>query len=281
MQERTASVTKLTAVPKDRRTGDNLITLTESLVDASRVVLSDAARPKIERILKEHIKRHQLASFGFKPKNRLLFWGPPGCGKTLTAYYVAHELGLQIAVVRLNALISSFLGDTASHLQRIFDLASSRPMLLLLDEVDAIGKRRDDPNDVGELKRIVNGLLQAMDFFDSTRSVVIAASNHQYLLDPALWRRFDDVVHFPIPTQSECRDFIHRLLTGVKYDLSLDEEITNMRSFSFADIERVITEGLKTMVLDSRKQLTREDVHEQIVLHRDSLAASHVSGETE
>jgi AAA+ superfamily predicted ATPase len=135
---------------------------------------------------------------------------------------LAHELGLPVGVVRLNAVISSFLGDTASHLHRVFNLANTTPMVLLLDEVDAVGKNRDDPNDVGELKRVVNSLLQAMDTFDSSKSIIIAASNHQYLLDPALWRRFDALIEFPLPGKTEREIYLQRLLNGVEFDGSLE-----------------------------------------------------------
>ena len=159
-------------MPKDRRNGDDLVHVRESNVDDSTIVLNAETRSRVDRILLEHTKRAQLARYGLTPKSKLLFWGPPGCGKSLTAAYIAHELGMPIGVVRLNALISSYLGDTTSHLQRVFDMAGSNPMVLLIDEVDALGKNRDDSNDVGELKRVVNGFLQAMDFFSPSKSIV-------------------------------------------------------------------------------------------------------------
>ncbi|HEX8116490.1 MAG TPA: ATP-binding protein, partial [Pyrinomonadaceae bacterium] len=198
-----ARTNNLVALPKDRRDGEELVTLQKSAVDSTKIVFTEETGAKIARTLEEHRKRARLASYGYQPKTKLLFWGAPGCGKTFTAFYLGHELGLPVGVVRLNALVSSFLGDTASHLQKIFDFAASTPMVLLFDEVDAIGKDRDDRNDVGELKRVVNSLLQALDTFTPGDSVVIAASNHQYLLDEALWRRFDDIVNFPLPGAAE------------------------------------------------------------------------------
>lgn len=269
-------IAKLTSLPKDRRHGEELISLQESKIDHSKIVLSKETEPKIQRLLVEHQKRTQLAKFGFSPKNKLLFWGPPGCGKTFTAYYLAYELGLPVGVIRLNAIISSFLGDTTSHLQRVFDLANEKPMVLLLDEVDAVGKNRDDSNDVGELKRVVNGLLQAMDFFNSTRSIIIAASNHQYLLDPALWRRFDDIIQFPIPSISEKESYLSILLNGIHYSKTILSAVKKMDSFSFADIEKVTTESLKTMILSGRKNLTKADLMEQIdIYHKNFLATKN------
>ncbi len=267
-------ITKLNQMPKDRRYGEDLVVFRESQIDQTKIVLGEETKSKIERIVVEHKKRNDLAKYGFYPKNKLLFWGPPGCGKTYTAHYLAYELGLPIGTVRLNAIISSFLGDTTSHLQRVFDLANSKPMVLLLDEIDAIGKNRDDNNDVGELKRVVNGLLQAMDFFESTRSIIIAASNHQYLLDSALFRRFDDTVHFPIPSLCDREKYLKLLLGGVNYDKTLINTAKNMSSFSFADIEKVTRESLKTMILSGRSSLTKNDLVEQIKIYHSNLLST-------
>ena len=175
---------ELLGLPKDRRTGEQLLWLQEARVSQDQIVLAKASGRKIDRILEEHRNKILLAGHGYQPKRRILFWGPPGCGKTYTANFLAHELGVPLGTIRLSAAISSFLGDTAAHIQKVFDLAESRPMVLLFDEVDAIAKNRDDVNDVGELKRVVNSLLQSIDAFDSGESIMIAASNHQYLLDP-------------------------------------------------------------------------------------------------
>jgi SpoVK/Ycf46/Vps4 family AAA+-type ATPase len=254
----------LIALPKDRREGEELIRLQRSTVDATKIVLTEETAAKIRRTLAEHRKRSRLMMFGYQPKSRLLFWGGPGCGKTYTAYHLAYELGIPIGVVRLNALVSSFLGDTASHLQKIFDFASSTPMVLLLDEVDAFGKERDDSNDVGELKRVVNSLLQALDTFEPNGSVVIAASNHQYMLDEALWRRFDDLVSFPLPGKAERELYLSRLLNGVAFEGSQPALARKLNGLSFADINRVVTEAVKTSILNDREGLSSDDVNRQI-----------------
>jgi AAA+ superfamily predicted ATPase len=264
----------LMALPKDRRDGTDLIFLRESSVDQTQIVLTKETESKIERVLSEHRNRNHLARYGYTPKSKLLFWGPPGCGKTLTAHYLAHELGLPIGLLRLTTVISSFLGDTATHLQRVFDFASKTPMVLLLDEVDAVGKNRDDRNDVGELKRIVNSLLQAMDTFRSDRSIIIAASNHQYLLDPALWRRFDDIVSFPMPSHKELEQLLKRLLNGVRFKGTVVSVAKAMDSLSFADAERLTVEGVKTMILEGRDQLEAADIIEQVRTHRNDIEAA-------
>ena len=266
----------LKLLPKDRRSGEELVVLEESFIDSTQIVLNQITKAKIDRVLDEHRKRQQLAKYGYLPKTKLLFWGSPGCGKTFTAKYLAYELGLPIGVLRLSAVISSFLGDTASHLQRVFNLANTTPMVLLLDEVDAVGKNRDDPNDVGELKRVVNSLLQAMDSFDSSKSVVIAASNHQYLLDPALWRRFDDLIEFPAPNKAERDIYLQHLLNGVHFDGSLEYVAKNMNSLSYADIQHIIVEAIKTMILEGREKLQSQDISEQLKAFKKSTSEAKI-----
>jgi hypothetical protein len=250
----------LAVLPKDRRAGQDLLFFDETPVKPEALVLSETTSKHIARLLEEHRKRNQLERFGYKPKAKLLFWGPPGCGKTFTARYLAAELGLPIAVLRLSSVISSFVGDTAAHIHGVFTRAAATPMLLLIDEADAIGKNRDDANDVGELKRVVNSLLQAIDSFRASHSVLVLASNHQYLLDPALWRRFDDVVEFPMPDAASRARLLRNLLNGVRFSGSLSKIVKSMGSMSYADVERSTIEAVKTMILEERSDLREGDV---------------------
>ena len=270
----TGTSNELKTLPKDRRSGDELVTLQYSTVDQTKIILGNQTRARVERILEEHRQRKNLALYGYTPKTKLLFWGSPGCGKTFTAQYIAYELGLPIGIVQISSLISSFLGDTASNLERIFKLANSTPMVLLLDEVDSVGKSRDDPNDVGELKRVVNSLLQVMDMFNSNHSIIIASTNHQYLLDPALWRRFDDVLNFPIPGKAEREQYIKTLLNGVHFEGSVANLAKSTSSMSYADIKKVVVEGVKTMILSGRQKVLSTDITEQLRIHRDTALAS-------
>ena len=136
-------------------------------------------------------------------------------------------------------------------------------MVLLLDEVDAIAKERDDPNDIGELKRVVNSLLQAMDSFTSSESIIIAASNHQYLLDPAVWRRFDEIVHFGKPGKAEREQYLRMLLNGVEFQGSLPNLAKTLQGLSFADIQHVTVEAIKTRILQGETKVRSGDVTEQ------------------
>jgi MoxR-like ATPase len=262
---------EVTAIsPKDKRNGEDLLWFTDP-TKAPVVIFDPVTEPKILRVLEEHRRCNVLRKHGYTPKTKLLFWGPPGCGKTLTAHYLASELGLPLGVVRLNAVISSFLGDTASHLHKIFTRVNSTPMVLLLDEADALAKHRDDPNDVGELKRIVNSFLQALDALSSTHSILIAASNHQYLFDPALWRRFDDVIEFPCPEAPQRQALLRFLLNGLHFEGGLTELAQKMTSLSYADIQHVVVEAIKTMLLADRETLYAKDVVAELNAWKRSL----------
>jgi SpoVK/Ycf46/Vps4 family AAA+-type ATPase len=264
----------LSVLPKDRRSGEDLIFFDNSPVRSDQLFLTGQTCKKFERILEEHRRRQHLLKHGYRAKSRLLFWGPPGCGKTLASKILGHELGLPVGTLRLSSVISSFVGDTAAHIQRVFTRATSSPMVLLLDEFDALGKNRDDPNDVGELKRVVNSLLQAIDTFCSPDSVVIAASNHQYLLDPALWRRFDDVVEFPLPDAKTREQFLRKLLSGIAYSGTLSKSVRASAAMSFSEIERATVDAIKTMLLEDRSDLTTGDIYGEMVKWKLDVSSS-------
>jgi SpoVK/Ycf46/Vps4 family AAA+-type ATPase len=266
-----AKVTQLAALPpKDRRNGEDLLWFVDVQVPPV-VFMSGTTEKQLARVLEEHRRGQILQTHGYSPKTKLLFWGSPGCGKTLTARYIASELGLPLAIVRLDAIISSFLGDTASHLQKVFARANSTPMVLLLDEADALAKQRDDPNDVGELKRVVNSFLQGMDGFTSRRSILIAASNHQYLFDPALWRRFDDVIEFAPPDAPRREAFLKYLLNGVQVEGGFKEVAAKMAALSYADIEHVVVETVKTMLLAEANTLHSKNLLAELRMWRASV----------
>ena len=269
-----ASSTNLTPLPRGRRSGDQLLTIYHEPASSEHLLLDEATQKRIIRVVNEHRNVNELARSGYAPKCKLLFWGPPGCGKTLTAHHLANQFGLKVGVVRLSALISSYLGDTASHLQEVFDAAQQTPMVLLIDEIDTIAKSRDDSRDVGELKRVVNSLLQAMDTFASKKSILIGASNHQYMLDDAIWRRFDDVVMFPKPSTKSRKAFIEYQLNGVTFKGSVDALVKNTSGLSFAQLERLLIESIKSMILEGSDQLTSKFVTAELKHMKDMAAAT-------
>lgn len=254
----------LKPINSDISTLKNLIVFKDANLDSSRLILSERAKVELERLILEQHKYDQLKNYGLAPKNKLLFWGPPGNGKTLTAQYVAYELGLPFGILQLSSVISSFLGDTASNIQKVFDFIESNPMVLLIDEVDSIAKSRDDANDVGELKRVVNSLLQSIDGLKNTRSIVIAATNHHGLLDQAVWRRFDTVVEFPLPDKSQRAEFLRKFLNGVALSTSIDKVTAQTEGLAIYDIEKIIREAIKTMILSGQNSLNEKTIMSHI-----------------
>ena len=139
--------------------------------------------------------------------------GPPGCGKTLTAEVIASELGRPVAIVRTDSVVSSFLGETAANLRKVFDFVAKSPMVALFDEFDALGKEREDASEHGELRRVINAVLQMLDAYEG-RSLIIAATNHEGMLDTAIWRRFEEVLFLEPPTVAQLRRAAERQASG-------------------------------------------------------------------
>jgi SpoVK/Ycf46/Vps4 family AAA+-type ATPase len=242
------------------------------------MVLSPEVQARIERIVEEFRARAILARHGLAPKSRLLFVGPPGCGKTLCAEVVAGELGLEVLHARFDGIVSSYLGETANNLRRVFGYASQRQAVLFFDEFDALGKRRDDPQELGELKRVVSSFLQILDAHPRDR-MVIAATNHEGMLDDALWRRFDEVLHFGRPTPAQIEQLMELRLRSVrKKGIDLSAFAHKMSGFSYADAERVCLEASKSILLRGQKELTSEIVEKELSEQRArlALAAGHV-----
>ncbi len=163
-------------------------------------------------------------------------------------------------MLRLSATVSYYLGETSTRVQQAFDAAESASMVLFIDEIDAIAKNRDDTNDIGELKRVVNSLLQALDGFQNPHSLFVAASNHQYLLDDAAWRRFDAIIQFPLPSAEERAKFIAHLLSGVRMTGSVSPAVKMSEDLSFADIEKAVVDAIKAMILAHRRDVRMGDI---------------------
>ena len=227
---------------------------------STHLVLPPETKACIERVLREHRSIGRLAEAGLKARSKLLFWGPPGCGKTATAQWLAQQLGLAFGVVRLSTLITSYVGETGANVQKVLQTASQTPMVLLIDEADAIAKSRDDDNDVGELRRVVNVLLQSLDSFSSNQSIVVLASNHTHLFDNAVWRRLDDVVEFPLPSDKDRVTLLKHLTNGLKLRGSLSSISKHMAGYSFAEVERAVFEVAKVAIIEKRAFVNSLDI---------------------
>jgi SpoVK/Ycf46/Vps4 family AAA+-type ATPase len=243
-------------LPKDKERDVLLVDVFEPKRDLSSLVVSDEIGEGIARVITERRGADLLGTHGIRPAGKLLFCGPPGCGKTVAAEAIAKELYLPVATVRFDAVVSSYLGETAANIRKVFDFARSRPMVLFFDEFDAIGKHRTAEDEHGELKRVVNSFLQLLDGFWSD-TLTIAATNHQGLLDPALWRRFDEIVFFPKPDVKQILDLLMRVLRqiGVSQSVKLDQVAKSLLGMTHADIERLAIDAIKQTILSSKSEL--------------------------
>ncbi len=255
-------------LPKDREHGIPLLQIKEPARRIDDVVLSDENTSLIDEILQELHRGEIIQSYGLHPVDRLLFCGPPGCGKTLTAEVMASELGLPLSIVRIDSVISSFLGETASNLRQVFDFISAVPLVVLFDEFDALGKERDDASDHGELKRVVNAFLQMLDTYEG-KSLLIAATNHDQILDSAVWRRFDEVLLFEPPDKKCLKHLLTVKLRGLRRDFEIDEVefIDLLMGLSHADVERILRRASKNMIFSGKEFLTER--HVQAAIHRE------------
>ncbi|MEZ4479899.1 MAG: AAA family ATPase [Dehalococcoidia bacterium] len=198
---RAAKLVPKSLAPVDTESRISVADVTRPEPDSARLVLDHEPREVIEDFLDTFRSRSELLQAGLGASGHMLLYGPPGCGKSRTAQFVAGTLGLPLVTARLDGLVSSLLGSTAKNLRALFDFVDQTPCVLFLDEFDAVAKKRDDHQELGELKRVVNSLLQNIDALPEGIPV-IAATNHPHLLDPAVWRRFEFHVVIGMPDRS-------------------------------------------------------------------------------
>lgn len=213
-------------------------------------IYAEKTQKVLDRIVGEYGKRESLEAMGLFPSTKLIFSGAPGVGKTLAAKWMANELKIPLYTLNLAAVMSSYLGKTGNNIRRVFEFASKSPCILLLDEFDAIAKKRDDDSDVGELKRLVTVLLQEIDNF-STSSMLIAATNHPDLLDPAVWRRFEVRIGFEMPDDADVRGAIKSFM-GKDYGEVAEFELPLSLALggkSYSEIRRVILSIRKDAII--------------------------------
>jgi AAA+ superfamily predicted ATPase len=244
----------------------------------SEMVLDEATAERLQRIVKEQRNFAKIQAHGLSPRRKLLLVGPPGTGKTLTASALAGELGIPLFVVRLDALITKFMGETAAKLRQVFDAIASVRGVYFFDEFDAIGAQRGFTNDVGEIRRVLNSFLQMLERDDSN-SVIIAATNHPQSLDYALFRRFDDVIEYALPNPAQIVEILKSKLAGFKI---VRPEWPNLakqaEGLSHAELTRAVQEAIKDTIIHDRESLTGSDVKnmlkERQVMRKRNIIAS-------
>lgn len=224
------------------------------------LVLRPDVHCTLQRIIGEVRGWDVLEANGLLPIRRLLFCGPSGCGKTAAAEALSAELGLPMLYVRFDSVVSSLLGETAANVRKVFDYASRGQWLVFFDEFDAIGRSRDDATEHGEIKRVVNSFLQLLDSFEG-RSVVVAATNFEQVLDPAIWRRFDEVLRFDLPTRELLADVIALRLRPLRSESAQTAELLDaLEGATFADAERVCIDIRKRCALEGAGSIRESDL---------------------
>ena len=218
----------------------------------SDLILSSAAEEALTELVSEQHRADLLRSYSLEPRNRVLLAGPPGNGKTTLAEALSHALSIPFLVVRYEAVIGSYLGETAQRIAQVFEHASSRRCVLFFDEFDSVGKERGDLHETGEIKRVVSSLLLQIDALPSY-VVAVAASNHPELLDRAVWRRFQIRLSLPAPTQRQIEEWFRRFEQrhGQPLGLSPRSLSQRLRGLSFSEVEDFGTDVLRKIVLDA------------------------------
>jgi SpoVK/Ycf46/Vps4 family AAA+-type ATPase len=224
------------------------------------LVLPKVLRQRLERIIKEQRHAARIRAHGLTPRRKILFIGPPGTGKTLSAAVLAGELALPLFEVRLERLITKFMGETAAKLRLIFDAIAQSRGIYLFDEFDSIGSQRGMPNDIGEIRRVLNSFLQFIEG-DASNSLILAATNHPELLDYALFRRFDDVIRFELPRPAQISELLQNRLASATKSWKSWRRLTNeARGMSYAEIARSCDDAIKQMVITNQNILSEEEV---------------------
>jgi len=274
-KELRAMIDNAKAIPREDKSGptplakprgelSGLLSVTYPKLRLVDMVLSSTIKDRLERLIKEHQHIHKIRSYGLAPRKKLLLVGPPGTGKTLTASVLAGELGLPLLVVRLDSLMTKFMGETAAKLRLIFDAIQQTRGVYLFDEFDSIGSQRGLTNDVGEIRRVLNSFLQMVEQDDSD-SLLLAATNHPDILDHALFRRFDDVVEYQLPEVQEIiKTFESKLAIFSKSKINWNKIAKEASELSYGDITRACEDAIKSAIINNKDKVTQTDLIQSI-----------------
>jgi SpoVK/Ycf46/Vps4 family AAA+-type ATPase len=220
------------------------------------LVLEPSVRERLDRVLLEQRQKDTLRAKGFSPFRRLLLIGPPGTGKTMTASALAGDLQIPLFLIRLDGLITKFMGETAAKLRLVFDALSETRGVYLFDEVDALGGERARINDVGEIRRVLNSFLQFLEL-DESDSLLVGATNHPQMLDRAMFRRFDAVIEYPLPTPTVAKELIRNRLANVPLERIAWKRVTDAADgLSHAEITLAAEYAAKEIILAKESKVT-------------------------
>lgn len=238
----------------------SLLSVTQPKLRLSDMILDVNVSERLTRLIREQRHITKIRSYGLSPRKKLLLVGSPGTGKTMSAAVLAGELGLPLFLVRLDSLITKYMGETAAKLRLIFDRLVQVRGVYLFDEFDSIGSQRGLVNDVGEIRRVLNTFLQLIEQ-DNSDSMILAATNHPEILDYALFRRFDDVIEYGLPQHDLIIKLLKSKLVAIKkYRINWEQLADVAVGLSYADISRACEEGIKDTIIHDRDKIVTDDI---------------------
>lgn len=248
-------------IPKDSEKGFPLLRITNQFYNMDDLVLDSEIKLQLENMINENLNSKKLYAKAMKPKQNILFCGPAGTGKTFAAKVISSVTTYPFVYVLFDSIVSSFLGETATNLRKIFSFIEKGRFVVLFDEFDVVGKKRDDPHEHGEIKRVVNNFIQMLDNYHG-ESIIIAATNHPHLLDTAVWRRFDEILYFGLPDPLQRKQlFIKYLrLNDVDEHINLTTFVRKTKDFSGADIAKICNDAIRKSLIENRNNVTQTDL---------------------
>lgn len=264
-------------VDKERNKRNNILHLNQynEFIDyqetdhrLSEMIISSELQERIHRIKNEFRRQDELKKYNLKNRRKILLVGPPGTGKTMTASVLSTELGMPLGTIMMDKMVTKYMGETSTKLRTIFEAISELPGVYLFDEFDAIGSKRDQDNDVGEMRRVVNTFLQLLEQ-DNSSSLIIAATNNISLLDEALFRRFDDVIFYENPDKVQIKLLIKNKLAILEAELNLSEITEMAYGLSHSEISRACEDSIKEVVLSDKKAIAEDLILSMIQERKD------------
>ena len=257
--------TKTLPLLQPKRELKELIDIFQPKIKLKDMILNEEVKESLNKLIKEQENWEQLQKYNLTPRRKLLLTGPPGCGKTMTAQAIAGELGIPVFIVRLDGIVSKFMGESISKLRLIFDAMPESRGVYLFDEFDSIGSHRNQGQDVGEMKRVLNSFLVNIEK-DQSNSIIIAATNLPEMLDKALFRRFDDVIQYPLPTTAEIVNTIKKNLQGFKFSTKVNYKNLALQAegLNYSEIVKACENTIKEMILDGAQTLKTDDLSRAI-----------------
>ncbi len=263
-QKKPRSISTVDTIAKPQGDAANLLNVVHPRHSFSQMVLPVVLKKKLDRIVLEQKQFNLLKSNGLSPKQKILLLGPSGCGKTLTAEALANELGMPLFVVRIDALFTRYLGETANKLPLIFEAIDQNRAVFLFDEFDSIGLERGSHNDIAEMRRVLNSFLVLIEEMNSN-SVIIAASNHPEVFDKAIHRRFDDIIYYQAPSKDEIVTLFKNKLSEHKaQSLNWDSIANEANGLNYEEITIITEDILKDVLLEKISALSTKQLLDTI-----------------